>query len=161
MCRQFNSVPRHHLKNLMKKILISALCLGIFSSCGGQSIPAECQNDYAKIVYSNPSGKYLSESELGEELFHPWIQNYLNMQNCTQSLLINYSVKGVGLVEETKNGAKVKIDFDVQVANPENSTWVNANGTLGEDNWITGKTLYMTYIKEGIDYKIDTIDPDL
>ena len=145
----------------MKKTLISVICLGILSACGGPSIQAECQNDYTKIVYSNPSGKYLSPAELGEELFHPWMQNYMNMTNCTQSLIINYKVKGVGLVEETKNGAKVKIDFDVQVANPKNSTWINANGTLGEDNWINGKVLYMTYVKEEADYKIDTIDPDL
>ncbi|MCF7917581.1 hypothetical protein K9L27_01070 [Candidatus Gracilibacteria bacterium] len=107
------------------------------------------------IVFDNPSEKFLSPEEIGEELWIRWIQLFKN-GGCSNEQLKDFHIQQVSRFEEFTplEGFFVTITFDVFPEEISSSLWQTESGKKNEDGWIRDKFLFWNIVKQGTEYHV-------
>jgi hypothetical protein len=115
----------------------------------------ECQVDPTLITFENPSGKYLSPAEIGEELASKWLNGYKNPLCGTRGIK-GFTIKEVEFAGESGNDLAVNVTFDVEPNDP--SLWATGTSTI-ENGIIRDKVAQMMVYRTGQTfYKISRVE---
>jgi hypothetical protein len=116
----------------------------------------ECQVDVTSIILENPSGKFLSPAEIGEELATKWLEEYKNPLCGTRGIK-SFSINEVKDGGESGNDMAVTVDFNVEPNSLE--FWTMNDGTV-EGNIVRDKSVNMMINRTGNTfYRIVSILP--
>lgn len=143
----------------MKKITIGILVIIFIFIIGSYSFSSKttCEIiDPTIITFDNPSEKFLSPAEIGEELLHQWLTLYKSDDVCENNKISEYTVNEVRGIESATSTLSVRIDINVHPIVSNNSNWLVGNGALNGE-WINNKIYIMDIVKEGTTYKISNI----
>lgn len=55
------------------------------------------------------------------------------------------------------NRFEFRMTVDVRPVHAKESSWLAGNGTLGDNGWVTGKTLYVTLLREGDVWRMQSV----
>lgn len=117
---------------------------------------AECVEDYKKIIFENPSEKYLSAHEIVEEIFSRWLEYHRERKSCSLSWIEDFEIHEVFIVNQDEGRIFGRVDFSVKPTDIRNSNWIPGNGDIG-DEWVYNKLLFVTLIKERNRYLIESL----
>lgn len=147
------------MKKIIYLTIIIAVIIGGYkiATKNSKEIASNCEAvDLSTVTFSNPSEKFLSSAEIGEEILHVWFSEYQKNSICDAYRITEYTVNEVYGLTSEGSIIEVGINADIQPVNVSTSNWIMGNGMIDGD-WIRNKAFIFTISKEGTTYTLTDV----
>lgn len=136
-----------------KLTLILIAFLGLLAGCAVQA--ANGSAPYRPTIAASAAAG-LSDVQIGEALFRQYLEHYRSGSLNRQERLADFVIHEVRLDRQIESGFVATISFSVKPVS-DGSTWVAGNGAPGGGGWVVRKFLFLTIMRDGNLYRLDTM----